>query len=122
MTDTHEPWMAELAVNCPFRKGNLHHDLGTYPVRTNAWQSSGPCERRLGNLDLIELLPQIQQNRGMIVAQVDQALAGNPQMGKLGPFIRAIVNQAINGGELFLKEADAASIGMSLDLVAVHLE
>jgi hypothetical protein len=60
------------------------------------------------------VLPQLQQNRGMITNQIDMAFAGNPQVGKLAPLIKAIVNQLINGGEEFLKDGEAASVGLAI--------
>src|SRR6266850_6494722 len=53
--------MSQLTVHGPFNKPNLHHNLGTHPVRAQARQSDGFGERRLWNLDHIQLCAQIQQ-------------------------------------------------------------
>src|SRR6267142_3593791 len=58
---TKQPRMAQLTVHRPFNKANLHHNLRTHPVRTQARKTDGFGERRLLNLHLIQLRPQIQQ-------------------------------------------------------------
>jgi hypothetical protein len=60
------------------------------------------------------VLPQIQQNRGMLANQIDMALAGNPAIGKMAPLVKAIINQAINGAEEFFKDGEAASLGIAI--------
>ena len=46
--------MAQLAVHRPFGKSNLHHDLGTRPVRAQPWQPDGSGEWGLRDLERIE--------------------------------------------------------------------
>src|SRR5262245_42720796 len=53
--------MAKLAVRRPLDEGDLHDDLGTYPVRSNERQADSFGERRFRNLESVEPGAEIQQ-------------------------------------------------------------
>src|SRR5258708_936425 len=64
-SDTQQPRMAQLAMCGPLNKPNLHDDLRTHPVCTQARQSNSFRKRRLPYLEIIQSCTQLQQQLGV---------------------------------------------------------
>lgn len=61
-----------------------------------------------------KLLPELQKSRGAMINEIERNLNATPEVGKFGGVIKAVLNQFLNAGEEFLKDAQGASIGLSL--------
>jgi hypothetical protein len=60
------------------------------------------------------ILPQFQQGRDLMMAEMDRSLRQEPAIAKMGPFIKALMTQVFSFGEAFINETQGASIGMAL--------
>jgi hypothetical protein len=69
----------------------------------------------LGNFKAIRelALPALNDARGQVLEGVKSELEANEEMKKYGPAIDVAVNQALNVAEAFLRDTDAATIGLS---------
>src|SRR4026209_906266 len=57
--------MTKLAMHRPFDECDLDNDLGTYPVRPDAWQPDGFSERGFRNLERIEPRAEFHEQLGI---------------------------------------------------------
>ena len=57
--------MTKLAMYRPFDEGDLDNDLGTYPVRPNAWEPDGFGERGFRDLERIEPRAEFHKQLGI---------------------------------------------------------
>jgi hypothetical protein len=62
----------------------------------------------------VKLLPKVQEGRGEVINKAEEGLKDNPQVAKFAPVIRAIINQAFNVAEGFLKDSQASILGITL--------
>lgn len=60
-----------------------------------------------------KLMPELQQARTQALAQVEGMLAQQPDMVKFTAVIKALMTQGLNVAETYLKESDAATVGLS---------
>src|SRR5262245_3412266 len=89
--------MAQLAVDGPLDEGDLHHDLGTHPVRAQARQPGRFRERRLRDLDAIEPRAQIEQQL-RVEARAD--FAGEHEIVWLALRLALRAPRALSRGEI----------------------
>ncbi|HWP41009.1 MAG TPA: hypothetical protein VNL70_08785 [Tepidisphaeraceae bacterium] len=61
-----------------------------------------------------KLLPMLQQGREEILAKIEAGLRSEPQAAKFAPTVRAVVNQALNMAEGFVRDAESAAVGINL--------
>lgn len=60
------------------------------------------------------VLPELQQNRGKIMDQLDSALKDNAQVAKFSPAIKVLVGRMLDASESILKDSNAATLSANL--------
>lgn len=69
-----------------------------------------------GNASLLRtrVLPQLQQNREMIVGQVERMLQNSPEGPKYVPIAKTVVNQMLDRVQILMQDLQAATLGFDL--------
>ncbi|MBV8780667.1 MAG: hypothetical protein JO353_04655 [Phycisphaerae bacterium] len=60
------------------------------------------------------LQPKLKENRQKILDDVDRNMGKNPQAEKMVPFFHALANQGLNVADSFLRDAQAATFGITI--------
>ncbi len=68
------------------------------------------------NFDMLraKAMPALKDGRGKILSQVESGMKNEPQAAKFAPVIKVLVNQMMNGAEVFMNDTQAATLGVSL--------